>query len=841
MNPIASNGKTMAAIFAAGLLGIATGAAGREIEFSPAGVQLFDFEKVQEFQKWMVRDLTEFRQTTRWAASGKAAAAVTFHKWEPGKERWPAVLALRRKDALPITDFSLFDGLAFQAFNPQKEPVVVRLHLRDGQGRRFSQTFTLPPRRAVACEIALSNLSDRLDISRIVELHFFVTEPARTYTVYIDDVRLTLRTPAAARSLVYRALALETEAEVRLRRSSGALPASIGRWMRDLEEVRVQAQTIRREFEEGRYSAWEALASVRARLKTLQARLDAARAVLPCLDALEAARLTGVRGFVLAAESPMKKVFLEAGRFRSPFRSEYALEAARNEYESFQVIVFPVQHELRNVRCRIVSPLAGPGGARVSATVRLVGYVFCKQPSYEVPHTGWWPDPLLDFTDTVERVPFGEVAVFWITVHVPEDAPAGLYRGALEVTAESVPAQRFGMTLTVWDFAIPKHTHLRTALSFRSLAKVYPPERLAEMTRKYENWMLNEYHLNPGSIYSGPPDWDADRLRELKRLGLNAINLTYLNAPRGSKFDAAKYWRTFEDRVRRVEKWLPVVEAADVRDLCYIYCFDERPTDQLDVVFETAARLKQKWPDIEVMTTAYDPTFGLDRKNGDAVDIWVPLTPHFDSNAERIAQARRAGRQVWWYICIGPQHPYANWFIEYPAIEARLIMGAMTAKYRPDGFLYYAVNRWPVNDHPIRSGPRTDWNPASYKNNNGDGSIMCAGPNGPLATVRLENIRDGIEDYEYYHLLRRLLARRNGRVKKESGGGPFRSIGRFFGRLIMGGVRSSEKTGDAGRVSEEVVAELTHYTRSPEVLLAERRRVAALILALQDEASRGSP
>jgi len=69
------------------------------------------------------------------------------------------------------------------------------------------------------------------------------------------------------------------------------------------------------------------------------------------------------------------------------------------------------------------------------------------------------------------------------------------------------------------------------------------------------------------------------------------------------------------------------------------------------------------------------------------VDIWVPLTPSYDlPEAEAL---RREGKQMWWYICLVPVHPYANWFIEYPAIESRLLMGAMSHKYRVDGFLYY--------------------------------------------------------------------------------------------------------------------------------------------------------
>ncbi|MBU0609366.1 MAG: DUF4091 domain-containing protein, partial [Armatimonadetes bacterium] len=156
---------------------------------------------------------------------------------------------------------------------------------------------------------------------------------------------------------------------------------------------------------------------------------------------------------------------------------------------------------------------------------------------------------------------------------------------------------------------------------------------------------------------------------------------------------------------------------------------------------------------------------------------------------------------IWWYICIGPQHPYANWFVEYPAIEGRLLMGAMTAKYRPGGFLYYAVNRWPLNDKPITSGPRTDWNPASYKINNGDGSVMCAGANGPLATIRLENIRDGMEDYETYLLLRKLLA-------------------------------DKKLPGATAEVPEALVRDLTHFTNDPQLVVQERERLAKEILRL---------
>jgi hypothetical protein len=146
-----------------------------------------------------------------------------------------------------------------------------------------------------------------------------------------------------------------------------------------------------------------------------------------------------------------------------------------------------------------------------------------------------------------------------------------------------------------------------------------------------------------------------------------------------------------------------------------------------------------------------------------------------------------------------------NWYIEFPAREARLLFGSMFAKYKPDGFLYYELAMIGKDSRKtakvISTGPRTQWDPKSYGTLNGDGSLICPGVNGPLSTIRLENIRDGIEDYEYYQLLWKLL--------KERG----------------------EKA-DNWQVSDRVVNCLVRFTLNPEDVIAERSRIALKILDL---------
>lgn len=116
--------------------------------------------------------------------------------------------------------------------------------------------------------------------------------------------------------------------------------------------------------------------------------------------------------------------------------------------------------------------------------------------------------------------------------------------------------------------------------------------------------------------------------------------------------------------------------------------------------------------------------------------------------------------------CIGPTDPnQLNTFVERPAIQGRLIFW-LSALHHIDGMLYYSVNRWTeLNGNCSRPSPKcqpmrrinntalTDFSPATFRDANGDGSFTYPGEHGPLATIRLANIADGIEDWELFNRL----------------------------------------------------------------------------------------
>jgi len=326
--------------------------------------------------------------------------------------------------------------------------------------------------------------------------------------------------------------------------------------------------------------------------------------------------------------------------------------------------------------------------------------------------------------------------------------------------------------------------------------------------KKYWLFLL-QHRVNPGSIYRSTPPPIED-VRYWVEHGLTAFNIVYVRKRRGIREGEPYPAKQREDILRLLADYVPKLKAAGLYRYAYIYGFDEIGRNSYAAMKDIFGRIKQRYPDLPLMTTARVPDYGLKSGLADVVDIWTPLTARY--KLDKVEAARRRGEHVWWYICIAPRHPHANWFIEYPAIDARSLMGVQSFKFKTEGFLYYTFTRWSVNDHPIRAGPYTDWNPASYKGNNGDGSLICPGPDGPLPTIRIENLRDGLEDYEYFRLLEdeMTMAERQGAHK-----------------AMLEAARKALIVGD------DVVKSLTEFSKDPEAIYRKRREVAKAVVAVR--------
>jgi hypothetical protein len=89
---------------------------------------------------------------------------------------------------------------------------------------------------------------------------------------------------------------------------------------------------------------------------------------------------------------------------------------------------------------------------------------------------------------------------------------------------------------------------------------------------------------------------------------------------------------------------------------------------------------------------------------------------------------------------------------------------------------------------------------------------MCPGPDGPLSTIRMENIRDGFEDYEYLYRLRALADA----VRKQGASPAGQSFLAKADKLLA--------------VPDNVVRSVVEYTTDPKDLGNYRADLAAAIL-----------
>lgn len=494
------------------------------------------------------------------------------------------------------------------------------------------------------------------------------------------------------------------------------------------------------------------------------------------------------------------------------------IAAARNEVESFQVVVSASDQNL-NVVAAELSDLVAEEGSRIGkehATLYREEYVRVRisTPRAELP-PGLYPDPLVPFINPVTGEPteplsqrrerWGEPVVtrgydmyalpfevfagqnqpLWVDIHVPTDAAAGLYRGTFRVTAREGTAE-IPVALTVWDFALPNGpTHRNHFGGFSNVARSFDVERDSEQFRDIEARYcraLAEHRLNPplprhllprvnsdGSLTVDPERHAAlaQFITELHVTDFQVPTAPFARLPHSTsepgyadiapeeRAKARRYYREFQQYL--------IENGWDKR--AYVYVLDEpnlkENYEQVlvlgELIREAAPQLKRL---VVEQTYPHDPTWpDLDP----AIDIWCPLWAFIDR--ETVRQKLAGGDEVWSYTALVQRAP--GYHPQYDQVRDK------DPPYwhidRP--LLVYRVPTWINRQYGITgllywSTVTTviePWfNPAFAhpRHYNGGGFLLYPGVpcgiEGPVPSIRLKVLRDAMEDYEYFALLESL-------------------------------------------------------------------------------------
>jgi len=552
-------------------------------------------------------------------------------------------------------------------------------------------------------------------------------------------------------------------------------------------------------------------------------------------------------GFLVGQASPMVKVFREAADFSGSFDPHVYIAAAGRERESFQLVVVPIGEALRGVRVAVSDLLHADGTTRIPATqvswYRL-GYVQTQPSRSAIRRVGWWwPDVLLP------PEPFdadlGYVQPIWFTVDVPADQEPGRYRGLITVNTAEHGAHTIGLELTVRPFSLPVRGGLKTAFCMepitwefwhrpnatRARLGLTPDEEVGELSISretedvlpHEKWVevydfLLAHRLSPTSIYSPLNDGQArvipgrEDMQYCYDRGMNATCLVNVEKLPDDPTAADQYMRDLE---AFLADWNRFIQEKNWPDFTwYVHGFDE--TDMRDDHEETED------PSIRRVFGMVGERFPLIKResanpfNPDHVglfDIWTPLTAQW---TEQLKERQAAGDEVWAYVCASPHKPFANFFTDFPGVDPRILPWQL---YQHDvtGFLYYMLNYYEPQENRNLAGPKwpeRPWNTLSFRCNN-DGVLIYPGPDAtPLASTRLENLRDGIEDYEALAMLADLT------VRLEEAGGHDETVAQARTALA---------------VRPEVTTSWTEYTLQPDVLIRARAEVDAIIATAMTE------
>ena len=357
-------------------------------------------------------------------------------------------------------------------------------------------------------------------------------------------------------------------------------------------------------------------------------------------------------------------------------------------------------------------------------------------------------DPIFDGPpDALEA---GVNAPVWLTVSVPEDAASGAYTGSISLCERGEEFARIPLRLHVWRFTVPRISSLRTwyQLWRHGTAK-------ANWKSYYRN--LAEHKVSGFGAMPGAPklelldgrvvaDWSS--YDEVASFLFDELGMRHAKLPHGKrggghkhvypfaglKLGTPEFEVAFEDYLMQARKHLREKGWLDGLD-CYI--FDEPDHERIEVIRKTAPIIRRAIPEMRIFPACARNTSKL----VGILNAWCPPVAYFgtpvgDFSAANVAAGRARGDLYWWYNqednCIGA-----------PIVTHRALLWA---SWQADitGYFVWTINNWGKKG--------MGWSTVFEI---GEAMVIYPGKDGPVDSLRWEQTREGLEDYEYLMMLDR--------------------------------------------------------------------------------------
>jgi hypothetical protein len=434
--------------------------------------------------------------------------------------------------------------------------------------------------------------------------------------------------------------------------------------------------------------------------------------------------------------------------------SQVNLWAARNDYQSFQIVVNGGSNGLSRVNVAL-SELHGPDGQvlpNTSFTLYREKYVHVtsSSPNWKGSNQpmapGWYADALIPFADpdtgkpltgaALTAAPFdvkaGTNQPVWVDLLVPRTAKAGAYTANYTVSSDQ-GSFTGELRLTVWNFALPTAPALKSSFLFFQAGT---PAAQRELLRN---------KISP--LSASPKDQPA----LMKENGLSATNL--------GMFSGADVGRCSMSPAPSAAQFKSVASAQQPGLMLYNYTADEigHCTGLYPTIKQWAKNMHQAGVknliSMSPTPALYDDGSGTGRS---AVDIWVMLPVMYNNSTARVQDVLRKGDSVWSYNTLVQDAYSPKWLIDFDPINFRIEPGFISQSLHMSGLLYWRVDKWPADPWNNVNNAGT-YSSANYP---GEGMLVYPGQQvgvkGVVASMRLKWLRDGVQDYDYVEILKEL-------------------------------------------------------------------------------------
>ena len=418
-------------------------------------------------------------------------------------------------------------------------------------------------------------------------------------------------------------------------------------------------------------------------------------------------------------------------------------------------------------------------------------------------YDGTYPDALIPqdaaITAGENKISAGKNGGIWVNLNVQNAAP-GTYTGTATLTVNGT-AMQIPVSVHIYDVSLPHQVHVKSAVGIwwdmvekgegyvdRNLADTYFDYLVSKRIMSIDAWSLTRWD-------DAFADYAATYLAVSPEI--SSYSLFFVKNAQGSlDIDALRTTLT-----TLINKNISLAQSGSNVDLfakAYLYfgsiCDEPRDDAEYRAVNEITAQLDSLKAELAPMLDAYpsiktsfmnlkhlvtgpnpsdktyadkvtgsfwnketfiDDDYGSTVLTGDSY-IYAPQYQWLNTDEQRALYANE--EELWWYGCCHPIAPYPTYQINTPLVSAR-VESWMRYDYGIDGFVFSSVNQWGYYDSKNNNAivPFDYWN--SYVNNGtpGDQILVLPGSDygvyGPIGTIRIENIREGNEDYEYLWML----------------------------------------------------------------------------------------